>query len=136
MSKRIIIWITVANILASTHAVGQQPTAAEDQAAMREDLMQRIEESSEELALTDQQREQVKAILVESGERSQAVFEQHGFSKENPPQTRRDKRKLMRDLRPIRKWREDELSKVLSPEQMKLIEEWQEQAREEFKARR
>lgn len=136
MNLKAIFLMTLLVLVAIPQVFALQDPPTEEQQAPRKEVQHRLEQHIDELDLTDEQRKQVREIFVESWERTQAVLQRHGLNGDTPPQNRRDRRALARDLRPIREWRDDELAKVLSAEQMEQVEEWRAQLREEMKARR
>ena len=68
--------------------VAQDQADEADQAARLEQLQERLQEARERLALTDQQREQVRPILAAGFQAQLAVLAEHGIDLLAPAEER------------------------------------------------
>jgi hypothetical protein len=87
---------------------------------------------SQRLQLTEEQRVLVEPILMAQFEHSRAIMEKYGFSPENNSGEKLDMRKMKamsKELQPIRKQAERELSAVLTDQQMTEYRDIQEENR-------
>ena len=122
--------------LGASSAPAGEAAAPHQAIAVSEELALRIEQAKEELALSDEQAVQVREILKENAKKMQAVFQRHGVDRQHPPRGFRQKRALVRDLRPIRKEGDERLSRILDNEQIKVLDEIRSEVRKELKERR
>lgn len=106
--------------------------------AQQEKVENAQQELKSALKLSDQQATEVSAILKKQREEVRKVFSAANLSEDQDrgELSWREKRKLMKQLRPIRKQTDQELSKVLSTEQMEAYKEYRQQKREKLKAQR
>lgn len=95
----------------------------------RINLEQQFEKMAAELNLTEEQKTAVRPILEDSFAKRRAVMEKHGVG----PGKGRPDRKTMRSMRPemqaIRQDTDQQLSGVLSDEQMKQLQQKRKEAR-------
>ena len=125
-------------LLMFSNAWAQDPAAADDPAVK---IAERIERMSERLALSDEQREQMREILTAGFERQRSVMESHGVTPESQAAgekpKRREMRALRRDMKEARETTDKQVATVLSEEQMReyvvMREEMQSQMRDRIK---
>ena len=112
---------------------------AESRGEILAQLKERVAQIQLELGLTDEQVAQMRPILERSLENRVRVLESHGieFGKEaaNNDLSFREKRKLGKDLKAVREQTMEELSAVLSKEQLEAYEEMSDARRKEMRER-
>ena len=111
-----------------------------DQAAQLEQLRERLQEARERLALTDQQRDQVRPILAAGLEAQREVLAEHGIdllapAEERPRLNLRQLRALGADLDAVRAETLAALAEVLTAEQLETYRELQDERRQELRDR-
>ena len=131
----IVLAVTVAG--GSVAAAFQERELSDEQLALVEE---RIQEARERLNLTDEQTDQVVPILRAGFEALLVVLEEHGIDIENRSGERnrprlRQLRRLNRDLEEVRERTVEQLSDVLSDEQIEVYRELQEERRQALRAR-
>ena len=123
---KIILLILMLSSTLPAIAIAQQPS---DHAQAMED---RLAMMSQRLQLTEEQRVLVEPILMAQFEHSRAIMGKYGFSPENNNGEKLDMRKMKamsKELQPIRKQAEQELSAVLTDQQMTEYRDIQEENR-------
>lgn len=134
MKKLVLVIASLLLSVAVMSASPQQGAAVQtppDQAAQAPDQMrQRLDQIKERLALTPEQVEQIRPILQEEGQKLKALRDK----RDDGGGSRRDRRKMGRELRDIQRSTDEQLQKILSKDQMselkKMREEWRQQVRE------
>ena len=116
-------------------ALGQGMPSPDEMSAQAGRMVERIDDIRDQLQLSDEQAAQVREILQGNVERMRDVMQQHGVEP-GADMSFRQKRKLAKDLRPIRKESDEKLQAILSPEQFDQFQVIRKQAREDMKARR
>ena len=111
-----------------------------DQAARLEQLQERLQEARDRLALTDQQREQVRPILAAGFQAQRAVLAEHGIdllapAEERPRLNLRQLRALGADLDAVRADTLAALAEVLTADQLQTYRELQDERRQELRER-
>ena len=124
--------LTVAVIGGSPAAAFQDRELSDEQIAQ---IRERMQETRERLNLTDAQIEQVTPILRAGFEAQMEVLEKHGVDFRNPAGERsrlrlRQLRRLRGDLEEVRERTVEQLSDVLSEEQIEVYKEIQEERRQ------
>ena len=138
MMKHFISALFVAAVVAATPAKARAEGV--DREATAEEIEQRLETTAARLNLTDEQKPEVEAILRDSGEKRQAVFESYGFKDGARPELRPlQLRSLRGELSEIADETTIKLSAVLTDAQMaeyeKIKEEQQAAIRERIGSR-
>jgi len=88
------------------------------------------------LRLTDQQQEQVLPILRANSEANLRILQRYGFSRGNRPDlSLRQKLSLRREFYAQRDETNERLSRVLSRDQMRIMEEIQDENRARMRGR-
>jgi Spy/CpxP family protein refolding chaperone len=126
--------------LVTATAFGSDITATSEREIDPAALEARSAEMRERLALTNEQSEQIKPILIEHFEKTSIVLQDFGINLETGerPEKRlsfRDARQLKSELDVVRDGTNQALSTILSPEQMEEYEEIAEERREEIRSR-
>ena len=104
--------------------------------SQREEIQSRLASAAERLRLTDQQREQVLPILRANSEANLRILQRHGFSRGNRPDlSLRQKLSLRREFSAQRDETNERLSRVLSRDQMRIMEEIQDENRARMRGR-
>lgn len=136
-----LMCIPIALVLAlageSAAAAFQERQLSEEQI---EQIRARMQETRERLNLTDEQIEEVAPILRAGFEAQMEVLEEHGIDIRNRSGERnrlrfRQLRRLRGDLDDVRERTVEELSAVLSEEQIEVYKEIQEERRQAMRAR-
>ena len=117
---------------------------AQDREEIEAKAEERLEQVIENLELTDEQVEALRPIFQSSFERQAAVLEQYGIDLSDGEQggklSRRERRKLIGDLKDEREKTDDAIAEVLTDEQFdaykEMVEERQDEMRERRKDRR
>jgi CubicO group peptidase (beta-lactamase class C family) len=103
-----------------------------------EKAQERLKEIEERLALTPDQKEQLRPVLVDELQQLKALREKHQDD-DGGRASRRDRRKMAKDFRHVQSETDKKLRAILSETQMaemkKIREEWRQQLRERAKAR-
>lgn len=92
----------------------------------------RIQETIDRLELTPEQVEQVRPILQREMEKARAVLQ----NLDRTSSSRREKRKMARELKAIRNDVDDQLKGILTPGQMAELQRIREDRRQKLKAAR
>jgi hypothetical protein len=104
--------------------------------SQKEEIQSRLASAAERLMLTDQQREQVLPILRANTEANLRILQRYGFSRGNRPDlSLRQKLSLRREFSAQRDETNEQLSRVLSRDQMSIMEEIQDENRERMRER-
>jgi hypothetical protein len=104
--------------------------------SQREEIQSRLDSAAERLGLTDQQREQVLPILRANTEANLRILQRYGFSRGNRPDlSLRQKLSLRREFSAQRDETNERLSRVLSRDQMRIMDEIQDENREQMRER-
>ena len=104
--------------------------------SQREEIQSRLDSAAERLGLTDQQREQVLPILRANTEANLRILQRYGFSRGNRPDlSLRQKLSLRREFSAQRDETNEQLSPVLSRDQMRIMDEIQDENRERMRER-
>lgn len=109
----------------------QQDTPA-PQLQRQEQRQQRLDEIKERLKLTPEQEEQVRPILAGEFAQFKEVRDKHKGS----DMSRREKRKMGRELKSIRDDADEKLKKILSKQQMEELKTIRKEMREQMKQQR
>lgn len=125
-----LLLIAAAAIPVSAYQQAQDPATPSDPS--RERLEERLDSIKQRLALTPEQVEAIRPILKTEGQKLQALKDRAG----DGGGSRRDRRKLGRELKDIRKSTDEQLSRVLSQEQMKELKAIREETRQQLKDRK
>ena len=136
LTSRLLIVLS----LVTATAFGSDITATSEREIDPAALEARSAEMRERLALTNEQSEQIKPILVEHFEKTSIVLQDFGINLETGerPEKRlsfRDARQLKSELDVVSDDTSQVLSTILSPEQMEEYEEIAEERREEIRSR-
>lgn len=139
-THKITSWFLLALYLTTASAYGLDKTDAGDRGVDPAAIEARAAEMHERLALTDEQSEQIKPILIEHLERTSIVLQGFGINLKTGerPEKRlgfRQARQLKSELDVVSDDTSQALSTILSPEQMEEYEEIAEERREERRSR-
>ena len=109
-----------------------------DPAQRMEHAQQRMQETIDELDLTEEQKAQAQPIIEQSLQKQKAILNNYGFTEggERPELSRKEKRKLGKELREVRQQSKAQLDEILTEEQQQKLEEIREQRRAEYKEKR
>lgn len=98
-------------------------------------LMERVEENKARLGLTPEQEKRVMPILEAGRDRQLAILESYGIGRGQKPSLRlRQKLKLAREMKAARADTVSALSRHMSPEQIAVYKDIQDERRERMKA--
>lgn len=113
---------------------------AQDREEIEAKAEERLEQVIENLELTDEQVEALRPIFQSSFERQAAVLEQYGIDLSDGEQggklSRRERRKLIGDLKDEREKTDDAIAEVLTDEQFDAYKEMAEERQDEMRERR
>lgn len=96
-----------------------------------EEFRERLEEIRERLALTPEQEERVRPVLMDEMQKLKALREKYG----NGSQNRRSTVKMARELKEIRSATDEQLKQILTKRQMEELKKIREERRDELKSR-
>jgi len=129
-------------LLLLTPPLYAQDTASDEEAKTEEAserLRAQMAEIEERLQLTDEQKEEVRPILVETHNQRQAVLAKHGIDLDDMESSdrpgRRTLRKMRGDMKDVNENASKQLQEILSEDQMDVWDEMQEERRTEMRKR-
>ena len=139
MKRRIIVAL-LAGLVVGVAAVTQEaePQHDEDREEWREELVAALAEARKRLALTDEQAEQVRPILLDDLTARVAVLTEHGIglgAEERPRLNLRELRALNLALAAVRAEPLEALAEVLNAEQLAVYQEFQAEAADALRER-
>jgi hypothetical protein len=100
--------------------------------AQAERLQEKLDAVKGRLKLTPEQSEQLRPILTEELQQLRALREKYAADGDT---SRRDKRRMAKELRDIRKDTDEKLKRILSKEQMAEMEQIRKEWRQEIRDR-
>lgn len=127
MKTQFFLVLSALLLMLGLPGMAQQATGQDK----REQLQQRLDEIKERLALTPEQVDQIRPVLVDELQQMKAVRDQYGDSP-----NRRTRLKMAREVRGIQSATDDKLKTFLSKMQMDELKKIREEMREEFRQRR
>ncbi len=131
--KKIILLASL--LLGFQLAYGQAIPSPETMAEQADLMIEKMEDVTGRLQLTDDQDAQMRVILKGNVEKMRAVMQEHNIEP-GAKLSFRQKTSLEHDLLPIRKESDKKLEAILSPDQMEEFEKIRKETHNEIKARR
>ena len=120
------VWAVMACGLILSAAV-----AAEATDEQKQEMSQRVENLKARLKLTPEQEEKLGPLVKEEAQKLKAIREKH-----KGDTSRAGKKQMMQEAKPVRDHFNQEVEKILTPEQMAEWKKIKEEKKEELKERR
>lgn len=123
-------WVCLTLILALSIVSGSAAVQAQTEKpdVNKEEIQKRMMEAKERLQLTDEQVEAIKPLFRTEAEKLRTIRAKYG---ENP--SKKDKRNMMREMKPVQESFNAGMEKILTPDQMKIWKEMKEERKARMK---